>query len=119
MSALAIRTRREVHDFIVDEGKTAVLRNASGDRPCLVIEEAYLPNEIDGNMIQRGDRRFFLSALTPALVEIVAPDAHSDRLVLSIPTEESDEIELLFATPPVLVCPGDVIVYFELHCREP
>lgn len=115
--------RSRVHTIIVREGQTAILRNTNGDRACFVMEDAYTPKEIDGTLIQRGDRRFFLSVLatsdSDSVIELAMPDAHEDRLVLTDPMDESSEVELLLASPPGRAAPGTVVVYFELHCREP
>jgi len=123
-TARALRMRNKVHNIIVREGQPGILRNTSGDRACFVMEDAYAPREIDGTLIQLGDRRYFLSALatgdSDSTTELSpAPNAHTDRLVLADPMDESSEIELLLASPPVRAMPGTVIVYFELHCREP
>lgn len=122
-AARALRMRSRVHNIIVREGQAAVLRNAFGERGCFVMEDSYQPREIDGSLIQMGDRRFFMSSLISSdsdnLIGVLPPDAHTDRLVLADPMDDSGEVELLFASPPQWTRTGTVTVYFELHCREP
>lgn len=117
-----IRKRKRVHDIIAREGQSAVLRGPDGDRGCLVMEDAFNPSQIDGTLIQLGDRRFFMSALiatdSDELIEVLEP-TKDDRLVLADPDSESNVVELIMASNPGRAAPATIVIYYELHCRVP
>lgn len=117
-----IRKRRRLHNLIAREGQVAILRGTEGDRSCLVMEDAFNPSQIDGTLIQMGDRRFFMSPLfntdSDELIEVIPPTS-DDRLVLEDPDSESGELELIMASNPGRAAPSTVVIYYELHCRAP
>jgi len=111
------RNRAQALKRIRRWGRTGVLRRSSGDRDVLVLEDAFNTREIDGQRIQRTDRLFFMSPIDASGAEVVAPDAHEDSLILDDQIEDSNSVELIFASPPVRVQPGREVIYYELHCR--
>ena len=113
-----LRARGRAHRMIARRGQTAVLRRESGDREVLVLEDMYSMRDIDGQRVQLLDRRYLMSPLNAALEEVVAPDAHEDSLVLDDPMDDSNSIELIFASPPGRLSPGGIVIYYELHCRN-
>jgi hypothetical protein len=117
--SLVTRSRAQAHKRIVKWGMAAVLRGTSGDRGVVVLEDAFSTRDIDGQRIQRGDRRYFMSAVAGDGSTVAAPDAHDESLILSEdPMDDSASTELIFASPPVRCSPNGTVVYYELHCRN-
>jgi hypothetical protein len=123
MSTRHERRRSRANDLILQEGKAAILRRLSTDgdedRQVTVFEDAFSTREIDGVTVLQGDRRYIVSALSPADgAPIAPPNEQTEILVIPDPDDDSLSTELRIASPPSRFSPGPIVIYYELHCRD-
>jgi hypothetical protein len=103
-----LRLRSTANYMITRYGKLCQLRRSSVDRPCTAAVLQYLPREMDGNLIQFGDRR--------AIVKVegltVPPDHELDRFV------DFYGIDHRIVAPPGKLDVAGTIIYWELQIRK-
>lgn len=121
MSGFYVRRRKRAWRKIRDRGMLATLVRGepAETRQCYVLEDSFAPNQIDGSVIQRTDRRFLMASLDVTGTDpIEPPDEQHDHLVVSDPDDDSTTVELIMQSPPSRLAPGGIVIYYDLHCRE-
>jgi hypothetical protein len=93
--------------FITKYGLPAVLRRATGDRPCICFLANYSPRELRGSLIQATDQHAFISAVGLT----VEPDNEQDKLIFN-------GVQYDLVAPPNRVKPADVVIYWDLQVRR-
>lgn len=100
---------RQIHKW----GAKAVLRRASGDRECWVMEAQLNANEKKA-LKNFTNRVFLVSAVNDVL--LATPPGKDDSLVLFVQPEGTTELPPLRQAAPVApLAPGGTVVYWELQ----
>lgn len=97
--------------MILKWGVAAVLRRASGDRPCTTAITTFAPMERVGKITNPVDRKALVSALAPDGTVLVPPDFEQDRLVVG-----GEELKIV--EPAGQVGSSDVVVFWRLTVRR-
>lgn len=120
-------TRSSVYGTIKRNGKAVVLRRpaagtfaeATGtltpgsptDYSTYAVEDRYDAAHIDGTLVQRGDRKFIVAALTTAKAAIPTPST-SDEFYVG--TTAGTKLAIVSVSP---IMPATTMVAFEVQCR--
>jgi hypothetical protein len=95
-------------------GAPAILRRASGDRPCVAFISDYSPMERQGKLINQTDRK---ALLTPVGLT-QDPDSEQDRLVTLDPATGAEKETLRIIAPIGKLAPAGIVVYWVLQVRR-
>jgi len=109
-----LRLQRVADKMINKYGQVAILRRATGDRSCVVVNVDYKPQENTGAKADVIPQIFLISALNLD----PGPDMGRDSLVLLDPTSEAELPPLKITAPPTKLAPGGTVVYWEIHTRS-
>ncbi len=107
----------DADELINEFGMNAVLRRASGDRPCVVaIIDA--PRERPGDLANPTDRKVFMSNLTPE-VQATPPDDEQDALITFVqPAGTVEDENLPMTCKPKRLAPAGQNVFWEFTVRR-
>lgn len=116
------RSRRVADNMIKKFGKRtpAVLRSASGDRPCTAAVMKFDAQERMGRVMDPTDRKALVSALAPDGSVLASPDHLTEHLVTFVadsdPPIEDENLRIVAPTEPV--GPSDIAIFWRLQVRR-
>ena len=108
------RFQNTANDMISRWGMDAVLRRASGDRPCKVVITSYSPMERLGQMRNPVDRKVLMSIEGLS----IPPDQENDRLVTFVKDTTTVDEVLKIIEPPGKIAMAGETVFYRLSVRK-